>query len=159
MKSKRGSNKIYYYIDLFFILLPIIFFIFIFLYNLITLSNDSFVLLDNGSPIASSPSLSNYTADLFNRSFSRTINEFSSFIDEPLDRESGFIYDIYNVMFSIFDFFGINADYANSINLFIFYYFIYLAYYEIFSLLFNIIMWLPRWCRNKVRDCNGSDSV
>lgn len=144
MNSKRSSRKLWRLIDSFFLLLPLLIFIFHFVFILIYYFKSGSVL-DVGSGLGSSFSIIN---DFFDNLL---YGGFYYFDFIYILDSSSFFSDIVDRITDICSFFGFYHN-DNTFWNFFNYYFAYAISYEFFSIIIQIIMWLPRWAKNKLYD-------
>lgn len=134
MNSKRSSRKLWRLIDSFFLLLPLL----ILIIGFIAYTGQ--YLHDNG--------LTNFAYG----SYYNFVNGYIySFFDDVyfIDFNHDFIFDNFFGPFSslLIRFFGSDDT---TFTYFIYGYFMYAISYEFFSFIIQIILWLPRWAKNKL---------
>lgn len=141
MNSKRSSRKLWRLIDSFFLLLPLFVLFFVFIGFLLFYQKSGQLEVDNGSY---------YYIDVLNDFFNKLYN-FDIYVANIFDYlfESDFAFSIKSFMWDFVSFFGFEAN-DNIIAWYLYYYFTYAICYEFFSFTIQIIMWLPRWAKNKL---------
>lgn len=149
MNSKRKRNKIYYYIDIFFLSLPIILFLSYVIINISMLKGSvtdfDFTITSNWEQMGSR--IEAYLDYL--------VGSFCNFLDNTFNWNGDFAENLNLILYNICHWLGYND--GGSLGWFIMSYFLYVFVYEIFSLFINIIMWLPRYFRNWIQERSDSN--
>jgi len=168
--SKRKRHTLYFWIDVFFLLLPLFIFVAIFLYELITFTlfyqqQAGSIINDYGSSfIGSFDDFRQYVFDVF---FYDPVNEDSGLINylvsfiwyNSFSFNSGSSNTLTNIimnfLFQLRNIIGFNTvDSFGNENLFSFiiFYFTYIISYEFLSFFIHIVLWIPRYFKNKLYD-------
>lgn len=140
MNSKRSSRKLWRLIDSFFLLFPLFVLVFAFVGFLLFYQKSGQLEVDNGMY---------YYVDILNDFIVKFFNDdiYINVVFQYLF-SNNFGATIYDATSDIFYFLGF--DFTNAYVAYFHNYFCYAIIYEFFSLIIQIIMWLPRWAKNKL---------
>lgn len=140
MNSKRSSRKLWRLIDSFFLLFPLFVLVFVFIGFLLFYQKSGQLEVDNGMY---------YYVDILNDFIVKFFND-DIYINVVFSYlfENNFGATIYDATYDIFYFLGF--DISNAFVDYFHNYFCYAIIYEFFSLIIQIILWLPRWAKNKL---------
>ena len=142
MNKKRSRNKIYHLIDTIFLLLPFIAIIFYISAVLLSLKAGNTLIFGFDFEYGD---FSSFVSDyLF------TSGSFDSFIELLIPSyDNSLFFGSFGLYLSDF---LVNLGLDNNFWYFICYYFVYAICYEFLSLFVNIILWIPRFFRNRFQD-------